>query len=113
MPRVTVIAQDKVIGIDGQFIKVDMTYPEKLWAIQWDGKKGTIELRGEAPIAASLGDVSPYIDAFISESARLYEQHKTQAMSVDPEALARQLRDQMLASKFDVVASKPFATKRP
>lgn len=64
--RLIYIAEDSVIGIDGEFYKVDLQLEENLRAVQWYGDYGEAELSdGSAnkPIK-SINDLSHFIAAW-------------------------------------------------
>lgn len=80
MPRVTVVPADRLVIVDGQALILDFNAPERMHALQWDGKQGHIEWQGsdnepphnEPLEAASYADqVAPYVDLWAKEKKRL------------------------------------------
>ena len=80
MPRVTVVPADRLVIVDGQALTFDFNAPERMHALQWDGKQGHIEWLGyghEPPrnelLAADsyAGQVAPYVELWKEEKARL------------------------------------------
>jgi|GEM_PF-394042 len=80
MPRVTVVPADRLVIVDGQALILDFNAPERMHALQWDGKQGHIEWQGsdnepphnEPLEAASYADqVAPYVDLWTKEKKRL------------------------------------------
>ena len=58
--RVTIIADDGKVGVDGVFRAVDLAALDpKIHAVQWDGAKGHIEYKDRSPETV-LTDISPY-----------------------------------------------------
>lgn len=80
MPRVTVVPADRLVIVDDQALTFDFNAPERMHALQWDGKRGHIEWQGsdnepphnEPLEAASYADqVAPYVDLWTKEKKRL------------------------------------------
>lgn len=80
MPRVTVVPADRLVIVDGLALTFDFNAPERMHALQWDGKQGHIEWLGyghEPPrnelLAADsyAGQVAPYVELWKEEKARL------------------------------------------
>ena len=80
MPRVTVVPADRLVIVDGQALTFEFSAPERMHALQWDGKQGHIEWQGsddepphnEPLEAASYADqVAPYVDLWTKEKKRL------------------------------------------
>lgn len=80
MSRVTVVPADRLVIVDGQALTFDFNAPERMHALQWDGKQGHIEWLGyghEPPrnelLAADsyAGQVAPYVELWKEEKARL------------------------------------------
>lgn len=80
MPRVTVVPADRLVIVDGQALTFAFTAPERMHALQWDGKQGHIEWLGsgdEPPHNEPLGAdiyadrVAPYVELWKEEKARL------------------------------------------
>jgi len=79
MPRVTVVPADRLVIVDGQALTFDFNAPERMHALQWDGKQGHIEWLGseknpphnevlDADIYADR--IAPYVKAWEEEKAR-------------------------------------------
>lgn len=80
MPRVTVVPADRLVIVDGLALTFDFNAPERMHALQWDGKQGHIEWLGSGdeppyndPLAADsyAGQVAPYVELWEEEKARL------------------------------------------
>ena len=80
MPRVTVVPADRLVIVDGQALMFEFSAPERMHALQWDGKQGHIEWLGSGdepphnePLAADsyAGQVAPYVELWKEEKARL------------------------------------------
>ena len=80
MPRVTVVPADRLVIVDDQALTFDFNAPERMHALQWDGKRGHIEWQGsdnepphnEPLEAASYADqVAPYVDLWTKEKKRV------------------------------------------
>ena len=80
MPRVTVVPADRLVIVDGLALTFDFNAPERMHALQWDGKQGHIEWLGSGdepphnePLAADsyAGQVAPYVKMWEEEKARL------------------------------------------
>ena len=110
MPRVTVVPADRLVIVDGLALTFDFNAPERMHALQWDGKQGHIEWLGSGdeppyndPLAADsyAGQVAPYVELWEEEKARL-EQAAAEAEAArlaeyNSERL-RSERDQRLAA---------------
>ena len=64
--KLTIIADDKFIskdglGIGGLTLK---DFPSDVWAVQWDGSKGTVEKRDLS--VTQITDIAPY-NAWVTE----------------------------------------------
>lgn len=103
MPRVTVVPADRLVIVDGLALTFDFNAPERMHALQWDGKQGHIEWLGSGdepphnePLAADsyAGQVAPYVELWKEEKARLAEYNNEEARF---ERL-RSERDQRLAA---------------
>lgn len=58
--RVSIIADDGKVGVDGVFRAVDLAALDpNIHAVQWDGAKGHVEYKGRSPETV-LTDISPY-----------------------------------------------------
>lgn len=80
MPRVTVVPADRLVIVDGQALTFEFSAPERMHALQWDGKQGHIEWLGSGdelphnePLAADsyAGQVAPFVELWQAEKARL------------------------------------------
>lgn len=80
MSRVTVVPADRLVIVDGLALTFDFNAPERMHALQWDGKQGHIEWLGSGdepphnePLAADsyAGQVAPYVELWKEEKARL------------------------------------------
>ncbi len=71
--KVSVIAADKTIVIDGAALTFDFpVWPPNLHAIQWNGKNGTKEYTtGPQVWFDNVSEVQPYIDAYNAEAERI------------------------------------------
>lgn len=80
MSRVTVVPADRLVIVDGQALTFEFSAPERMHALQWDGKQGHIEWLGseknpphnEVLDADSYADkVVPFVILWQDEKARL------------------------------------------
>ena len=80
MPRVTVVPADRLVIVDGQALTFNFNAPERMHALQWDGKQGHIEWQGsddEPPhnelLTADIyaNRVAPFMKLWQDEKARL------------------------------------------
>lgn len=80
MPRVTVVPVDRLVIVDGQALTFEFSAPERMHALQWDGKQGHIEWLGSddepphnEPLAADsyAGQVAPFVKLWQDEKTRL------------------------------------------
>lgn len=80
MPRVTVVPDDRLVIVDGKALTFDFNAPWRMHALQWDGKQGHIEWKGnghepprnELLTADSYADrIAPYVKMWEEEKARL------------------------------------------
>lgn len=65
--RLTIIVPDGVVGIDGEFRKVDLTQqPVNVRAVQWDGAKGHVEYEDGSPntLLSSIKDFDTIVTAW-------------------------------------------------
>ena len=65
--RVTIIADDGKVGVDGVFRAVDLsTLDANIHAVQWDGAAGEIEFKDRSPEQriADISPFQPFIDAW-------------------------------------------------
>lgn len=84
--RVTIIRDDGTVGIDGRFVRIDLSgLPETLRVIQWHGETGWIEWRDQpneaiTSIAAYQGIIdiavemigNPFFDMTLQQKQSLY-----------------------------------------
>lgn len=47
MNRITIMASDKCIGVDGIFVEFDFDIDPTIHAVQWDGNRGEIEYKSK------------------------------------------------------------------
>ena len=60
MTKVTIIADDKVVGVDGEFRKVDLSALDSdIHAVQWDGVNGHVEFRNPKRVVR-ISSIIPY-----------------------------------------------------
>ena len=97
MPQVTVIVEDSLIGVDGHFLKMSHTFPESVWAIQWDGASGQVEMNDGSTQEIDATYIQEYIDAYNYEDTRLYNENKTASLAVSAGDSARNIRNDKLA----------------
>ncbi len=67
MAKITIIADDGVVGVDGVFRAVDLsTLDPNIHAVQWDGAKGHIEYKDHSPegVLTGISAYQSYIDAW-------------------------------------------------
>lgn len=71
--RVTVVAEDKLIIVNGDGLEFDFEHPKNLHAIQWHDGAGHIEYKDSAnkPIESYEKEVQPYVALWEAEKARL------------------------------------------
>tara|TARA_R110000850_G_scaffold105284_1_gene216232 strand:- start:73 stop:354 length:282 start_codon:yes stop_codon:yes gene_type:complete len=69
MSRVTVVAEEKTIIVDGDLRTVDMEYPTNLRAIQLDGTTGEAEWSDGTNTEISDTDVAVYVTAWANVAA--------------------------------------------
>ena len=91
--KLTIVPDDKLVikdgdGISGLELK---DFPSDVWAVQWDGSKGTVEKRDLS--VTDITDITPY-NAWIAE----YDTAKGGFETPDWEVDGRQQRDDLLAS---------------
>jgi hypothetical protein len=64
MTTLTVVAEDRVVVVDGEALTNDYVFPSNLWAIQWNGLTGEAEWTDGPNTPVELDFVQPYIDAW-------------------------------------------------
>ena len=72
--NLTVIADDRLIVVDGEALNFDFDLDSTIWAIQWDGTSGHIEYRDIMTQNEEVTDITSFqylLDAFNAEKARL------------------------------------------
>lgn len=67
--KVTIIPEDKMIGVDGVFHKFDFIINSNIHAIQWDGNKGEIEYKNKAN--EKFDDFTPYQSLLTERTASI------------------------------------------
>ena len=98
--KLTIIADDKLVSKDGAGIG-DLPFkdfPSDVWAVQWDGSKGTVEKRDFS--ITEITDITPY-NPWIAE----YDKAVAEVGEPDWEVLARSNRDALLQESDWVVLS--------
>ncbi len=67
--KLTIIADEKLVSKDGAGIRglPLKDFPADVWAVQWDGSKGTVEKRDLS--VTEITDITPY-NAWITEYDR-------------------------------------------
>lgn len=105
--KLTIVADDKLVSKDGNGIgNLPLKdFPTDVWAVQWDGSKGTVEKRDLS--ITEITDITPFnpwiaeYDTALAEAAKLDEP--------DWEVIARSNRDALLAeSDWVVLADSPI-----
>tara|TARA_Y100000401_G_scaffold66780_1_gene53383 strand:+ start:1840 stop:2262 length:423 start_codon:yes stop_codon:yes gene_type:complete len=98
--KLTIIADDKFVSKDGTGIG-DLPFkdfPTDVWAVQWDGSKGTVEKRDLSVTA--ITDISPY-NPWVTEWETAIK--AITESTIDWEAKGRVERDARLAASDWVV----------
>ena len=105
--KLTIIADDKFVSKDGVGIS-DLPlkdFPSDVWAVQWDGSKGTVEKRDFS--ITDITDITPYnswiaeLDAALADAANLNNPNW--------EAIGRSNRDALLSqTDWVVLADSPI-----
>jgi len=98
--KLTIIADDKFVSKDGVGIS-DLPlkdFPSDVWAVQWDGSKGTVEKRDFS--ITDITDITPYNSWIAELDAALAD-----AAKQDDEAVGRANRDALLQESDWVVLS--------
>lgn len=94
MPRVTVVPDDRLVIVDGQALTFDFSAPKRMHALQWDGKQGHIEWKGnghEQP-RNELLDADSYSER-VMPYVRLWEEEKARLEKAAAEAEAARLAE--------------------
>ncbi len=96
--KLTIIADEKLVSKDGAGIRglPFKDFPADIWAVQWNGSKGTVEKRDLS--VTEITDITPY-NAWITE----YDTAKTAEATPDYEAIGRSHRDALLLNSDWVV----------
>lgn len=103
--KLTIVADDKLVikdgdGIGGLELK---DFPSDVWAVQWDGSKGTVEKRDLS--VTDITDITPY-NAWVTE----YDTVKGTFATPDWEADGREERNALLAAcDWVVLADSPIS----
>ena len=99
--KLTIIADDKSVSKDGHGINALplKDFPSDVWAVQWDGSKGTVEKRDLS--VTEITDISPY-DAWVTEFDTAYAANEV-LDDAGWEAVGRAQRDGKLAESDWVV----------
>ena len=100
--KLTIIADDKLVSKDGVgYSGLPLKdFPSDVWAVQWDGSKGTVEKRDFS--ITEITDITPY-NSWITE----YDTALADAKKGEPntEAIGRSNRDALLQESDWVVLS--------
>lgn len=109
--RVTVIAPDKLVLVDGEALELpEFYFDETLHAIQFDGQQGHIEFStkdgGVSTAPVSELEVRPYVEAWQAEKARI-------EAIVPPELTKIENAQQRIAEIQQELASNDLASVRP
>ena len=99
--KLTIVADDKLVSKDGNGIgNLPLKdFPTDVWAVQWDGSKGTVEKRDLS--ITEITDITPF-NPWIAE----YDTALADAAKLDDpnwEAIGRSNRDALLAESDWVV----------
>jgi len=99
--KLTIVADDKLVSKDGAGIGnlPFKDFPSDVWAVQWDGSKGTVEKRDFS--ITEITDITPY-NPWIAE----YDKAVADAAKVDDadwEVIGRSNRDALLSQTDWVV----------
>ena len=90
--RVTIISDDGVVGIDGEFRQFDLSgLDPNIHAVQWDGATGHVEFKDRSP-QRTLIDISAFqsfIDAWTAAAAAPPPPPPSEADRAESEVLAR------------------------
>ena len=106
--KLTIIADDKLVSKDGVgYSGLPLKdFPSDVWAVQWDGSKGTVEKRDLS--VTEITDITPY-NAWITE-------WETAASIPTPEttlAEFREWRNQLLTeSDWTVLPDSPLSAEK-
>ena len=98
--KLTIIADDKLVSKDGVgYSGLPLKdFPSDVWAVQWDGSKGTVEKRDFS--ITDITDITPYNSWIAELDAALAD-----AAKQDDEAVGRANRDALLQESDWVVLS--------
>ena len=97
--KLTIIADEKLVSKDGAGIRglPFKDFPADIWAVQWNGSKGTVEKRDLS--VTEITDITPY-NPWIAE----YDTAKAaEGKDIDYEAVGRSRRDALLLNSDWVV----------
>lgn len=95
--NVVVIPEDKMIEVDGESLNFDFTIDNSIWAIHWDGSKGTVEYKDVDTLneeITSFEKYQPLVDAFNAEKKRIADYEATRVIPLEE---LRTMRDTMLS----------------
>lgn len=101
--KLTIIADDKFVSKDGSGIS-DLPlkdFPSDVWAVQWDGSKGTVEKRDFS--ITEITDITPYNPWMAEYDTALADAAKQD--DANSEAVGRANRDALLQESDWVVLS--------
>ncbi len=111
--RVTIIRDDRVVGVEGVFRQVDLsTLPEGIRAVQWNGGGGHIEYdQGANTTLYDLEAFEPFVDlwngAAQTPGSPSVGQTKAAALARIDSAYAAEVKSMMQGCPLDEVASWP------
>lgn len=106
--KLTIIADDKLVSKDGVgYSGLPLKdFPSDVWAVQWDGTKGTVEKRDLS--VTEITDITPY-NAWITEWETA---SKPSTVDSGLDGL-RAYRDQLLAeSDWTVLPDSPLSAEK-
>lgn len=70
--RLSIIVEDKIVVLNGKPLSFDFTIDPDIWAIQWYGNKGSIELvDGKNKSIDDIDEFTYIIESFHNEEDRL------------------------------------------
>ena len=106
--KLTIIADDKLVSKDGVgYSGLPLKdFPSDVWAVQWDGTKGTVEKRDMSVI--EITDITPY-NAWITE----WETASKPSTEEPTLAEFRAWRDSLLAeSDWTILPDSPLSAEK-
>ena len=106
--KLTIIADDKLVSKDGVgYSGLPLKdFPSDVWAVQWDGTKGTVEKRDMS--VTEITDITPY-NAWITE-------WETSSKPLSPDSTLddlRAYRNELLAqSDWTILPDSPLSAEK-